>query len=50
MVTQNHPETEQTNKVLIKPGRELREPDRMYLTPQQIVFVEPVGPNSKSPN
>ena len=47
VVTQNNPETKQTSNVLIKRGKELHEPDRMYLTPQQIVFVEPVGPNSK---
>jgi hypothetical protein len=27
--------------------KELHEPDRMYLNPNQIVFVESVGPNSK---
>jgi hypothetical protein len=32
---------------LIKRGKELHEPDRMYLNTQQILFVEPVGPNSK---
>jgi hypothetical protein len=25
----------------------MHEPDRMYLNSQQIVFVEPVNPNSK---
>ena len=32
---------------LIKRGRELHEPDRMYLKPNQIVFAESVGLNSK---
>jgi len=47
IVTQTNPETKQTNNVLVKRGKELHEPDRMYLNPRLIVFVEPVGPNSK---
>jgi hypothetical protein len=47
IVTQNNPETKQSSNVLVKRGKELHEPDRMYLNPQQILFVEPVGPNSK---
>jgi hypothetical protein len=47
IVTQTNPETKQANNVLVKRGKELHEPDRMYLNPQLIVFVEPVGPNSK---
>ena len=47
VVTQTNSETKQSNNVLIKRGKELHEPDRMYLNPQQILFVEPVGPNSK---
>ena len=47
VVTQTNPETKQSSNVLIKRGKELHEPDRMYLNPQQILFVEPVGPNSK---
>ena len=47
VVTQTNPETKQSNNVLIKRGKELHEPDRMYLNPQQILFVEPVGANSK---
>jgi len=47
VVTQTNPETKQTNNVLVKRGKELHEPDRMYLNSQQIIFVEPVGPNSK---
>jgi len=47
VVTQTNPETKQTNNILIKRGKELHEPDRMYLNPQLIVFVETVGPNSK---
>jgi hypothetical protein len=47
VVTQTNPETKQTNNVLVKRGKELHEPDRMYLNPNQLLFVEPVGPNSK---
>ena len=47
IVTQNNPETKQTSNVLVKRGKELHEPDRMYLNPNQILFVEPVGEKSK---
>lgn len=42
-----NPETKQTANILIKRGKELHAPDRMYLNPSQITLVEPVGPNSK---
>ena len=41
-----NPETGQTTRILVKRGRESHNPDRMYLNPKQIVFVEPVGRNS----
>ena len=41
------PETKQVSNVLVKRGKELHGPDRMYINPSQIVFVETVGPNSK---
>jgi hypothetical protein len=52
VVSQTTPETKpgeskQVNNVLVKRGKELHESDRMYLNPNQILFVEPVGPNSK---
>jgi hypothetical protein len=47
VVTQTNPETKQTNNILVKRGKELHEPDRMYLNPGQIILVEPVGANSK---
>jgi hypothetical protein len=47
IVTQTNPETKQNNNVLVKRGKELHGPDRMYVNPNQIVFVEPVGPGSK---
>jgi hypothetical protein len=47
IVTQTNPETKQSSNVLVKRGKELHEPDRMYLNPNQILCVEPVGANSK---
>ncbi len=47
IVTQTNTETKQTNNILVKRGKELHEPDRMYINPRQILFVEPVGTNSK---
>ena len=47
IVTQTNPETKQTSNMLVKRGKELHQPDRMYLNPSQIIFVEPVGPDSK---
>lgn len=47
IVSQTNPETKQVSNVLVKRGKELHEPDRMYLNPSQLLFVEPVGPNSK---
>ena len=47
VVSQGNPETKQVTNSLIKRGKELHELDRMYLNPNQIVFVEPVGPNAK---
>jgi small nuclear ribonucleoprotein (snRNP)-like protein len=46
VVSQSNPETKQVNNVLVKRGKELHEPDRMYINPNQIVFVETVGTNS----
>ena|SRR5271167_2242632 len=47
IVTQTNPETKQSTNVLVKRGKELHEPDRMYLNPNQILCVEPVGEKSK---
>ena len=47
VVSQTDPETKQVKSSLIKRGKEMHEPDRMYLNPSQIVFVETVGANSK---
>jgi hypothetical protein len=42
-----NPETKAVNNVLIKRGHELHSPDRMIISPKAIVFVEPVGADSK---
>ena len=42
-----NPETKQVTNVLVKRGKELHAPDRMYLNPNQIILVEPVGSGSK---
>ena len=47
IVSQTNPETKQVTNVLVKRGKELHGPDRMYLNANSIVFVEPVGPDSK---
>ena len=47
VVGQTDPETKQIKSSLIKRGKEMHEPDRMYLNPNHIVFVETVGTNSK---
>ena len=47
IVSKTDPATNQVTNVLVKRGKELHGPDRMYLNSNQIVFVEPVGPNSK---
>jgi hypothetical protein len=40
-------QTKETKSVLVKRGKELHGPDRMYLNPRHIVLVEPVGPSSQ---
>lgn len=47
IVSQTNPSTKQVTNVLVKRGKELHEPDRMYLNASHILFVEPVGTNSK---
>jgi len=47
IVSQKDPQTQQVKNILVKRGKELHGPDRMYLNPGQIVFVEPVGADSK---
>ena len=47
IVTKTDPETKQVSNLLVKRGKELHGPDRMYINPSQIVIVEPVGADSK---
>lgn len=47
VVSKTDPETKQVTNMLVKRGKELHGPDRMYLNASQIVMVEPVGPDSK---
>lgn len=47
IVSQTDQQTKQVKNILVKRGKELHGPDRMYLNPGQIVFVEPVGVDSK---
>jgi len=47
ILSSTDPQTKQVKNVLVKRGKELHGPDRMYLNPNSIVFVEPVGTDSK---
>ena len=47
ILTQTDAQTKQVKNVLVKRGKELHGPDRMYLNANSIVFVEPVGTDSK---
>jgi hypothetical protein len=47
VVSQTNPDTKQVSNILVKRGKELHEPDRMYINPAQILCVEPVGQHSK---
>jgi hypothetical protein len=42
-----NPQTHENTNILLKRGREWHAPDRMYLNPNQILLVEPVGEDSK---
>jgi hypothetical protein len=41
------PETKKVTSVLVKRGREWHAPDRMIINEKSIIFVEPVGADSK---
>jgi len=47
IVTRTDPNTRASSNILVKRGQELHGPDRMYLSPNQIVFVETVTTGSK---
>jgi len=49
VVSLTNAETKKVSNALVKRGKELHDPDRMYINPNQILFVEPVGTNSKVP-
>lgn len=42
-----NPDTKAVTNVLVKRGKELHGPDRMIINEKSIVFVEPVGADSK---
>ena len=47
ILSKQHPTTRQVENVLVKRGKGLRGPDRMYLNANSIIVVEPVGTQSK---
>jgi len=47
IVSKTDATSKQVQNVLVKRGKELHGPDRMYLNANSIVFVEPVGTDSK---
>ncbi len=47
IMSRTDPNTKAVSNVLVKRGKELHGPDRMYLSPSAILFVETVGKNSK---
>jgi hypothetical protein len=47
ILSKQDPTTKQVQNVLVKRGKELHGPDRMYINANSIVFVEPVGTDSK---
>jgi len=47
IVSKTDPDSKKVSNILIKRGKELHGPDRMYLNPSQIILVEPVGADSK---
>lgn len=47
ILSKTDPNTKQVSNLLVKRGKELHSPDRMYLNPTSIVMVEPVGDQSK---
>lgn len=47
IVSRTDANTKAVSNVLVKRGKELHEPDRMYLNPNSITFVETVGKSSK---
>jgi hypothetical protein len=46
--TTTNPETHQVSQALVRRNREPHHPDKMYLNPSQVMFVEPVATDSKA--
>ena len=46
VVSKTDPATTEVKNILVKRGKEWHAPDKMYLNPSQILFVEPVGKDS----
>lgn len=47
IMSRTDPNTKAVSNILVKRGKELHAPDRMYLNPNSIMFVETVGSGSK---
>jgi small nuclear ribonucleoprotein (snRNP)-like protein len=47
IISRTDPKTNAVSNILVKRGKELHAPDRMYLSPATIVFIETVGADSK---
>lgn len=47
IVSSVNQETKAVNNVLVRRGNEVHGPDRMFLNAHHIIFIEPVGTNSK---
>lgn len=45
--SQVNPDTKAVSNILIQRGKEWHAPDRMYLNPDHIILVEPVGTSSQ---
>jgi hypothetical protein len=45
--SQQNPDTKQVESRLVKRGKELHAPDRMYINSAHILLIEPVSPDSK---
>lgn len=45
--SQQNPDTKQIDSRLVKRGREFHGPDRIYINNAQVLYIEPVAPDSK---
>lgn len=44
---QQNPATKEVQSILVKRGKELHGPDRMYINTAHVLMIEPVSPSSK---